>query len=192
MAALLTFEDIGGRCCGPHVHCGPLLTDMLADSGTSIQNYAGAGGYEVARRAVFHSPLEVIQMIEESGLRGRGGGGFPTAHKWKLVAESESSERYFICNANAGQPGGLKEQLLICASPHRVVEATLLAAHAVTATTAIICLPWHLESEAVLLENALQEASAKSFVGENAFGSGRTLNILIYRLPKGYVIGEET
>lgn len=192
MAGGFGFDEIGGYGCNPHVQTGPLLDDILSNAGISIHDYAATGGYAVARSATLRNPLEIIQTIDEAGLRGRGGGGFPTGHKWRLVAESESSERYFICNANAGQPGGLKERFLIRASPHRVLESMLLAAHAISATTAIICLPQHLETETALLENALQEATSTGIVGPNAFGSGRRFNILICQAPTGYVGGEET
>jgi NADH-quinone oxidoreductase subunit F len=192
MAVLFDFNEISGSGCSPYVQSGPLLDDVLSNSGTAIADYTGMGGYEVARRATLRPPLEIIQRIDEAGLRGRGGGGFPTGHKWKLVAESESPERYFICNANAGQPGGLKERFLIRANPHRILESLLLAAHAVSATTAIICLPHHLESETALLEHALQEAADKGYVGSNAFGSDRTFNILICQSPTEYITGEET
>ena len=192
MADAFTFDEVGSHGYSPHVQSGPLLDDILSNAGASIGDYVRAGGYEVARNATLRSPLEVIQTIDEAGLRGRGGGGFPTGHKWKLVAESESPERYFICNANASQPGGTKERFLIQASPHRVLESMLLAAHAISATAAIICLPQHLERETALLENALEEATTKSIAGRNGFGATRRPNIFICQTPTGYISGEET
>jgi NADH-quinone oxidoreductase subunit F len=176
----------------PYVHYGPLLRDFPSGSETHLGAYQQTGGYEVARRVISRHPLEVIQGIEDSRLRGRAGAGFPTGHKWKIVATSSSSEKYFICNANAGQPGGFKERFLLRASPHRIIESMLLALHALSATTAVLLLPKHFGPEADLLEIALREAQAKGLAGEDAFGSGRRLNIVIYQSWGGYISGEET
>jgi NADH-quinone oxidoreductase subunit F len=184
-----TFEKLGNDCWKPHVQRGPLLHDFLSSASRHINE---TGGYEVARSALSLTPATIIQSIEEAGLRGRGGGGFPTGHKWKLVAESAASERYFICNANAGQPGGFKERFLLRTNPHRIIESLALAAIALNATTAIVFLPQHFGLEARLLEEALQEASANGLVGENAFGLGRPLNIAVYRAFGRYITGEET
>ncbi|HLJ87239.1 MAG TPA: NADH-ubiquinone oxidoreductase-F iron-sulfur binding region domain-containing protein [Candidatus Angelobacter sp.] len=191
MANSLAWEEIDDSH-NFYVKQGPLLADILSNAATSIDRYLELGGYQVAGRAILQNPLEIIRMVEEAGLRGRGGGGFPTGHKWRLVAESESPERYLICNANAVQPGGLKERFLIRTSPHRVLESVLLAAHAVGATTAIISLPYHLEPETALLERALEEATSKGFAGQRSFGSARALHILICQSPSSYITGEET
>src|SRR5205823_2147430 len=145
--------------------------DLLNNKGEDLEQYCRQGGYEVVRRACFVEPMKLVEMIEEAGLRGRSGGGFPTGHKWRQIAECNHSEKYFICNANAGQPGGFKESFLLRSNPHRIIEALLLAAHTLGVTTAILCIPHALQKEADLLEHALQEVMEQGFAGENAFGS---------------------
>ncbi len=188
----LAFENVSGDDLKPYVHRGPLLKDLLSSASTQCGTDNGAEGYDELRRALGLTPASIIDMINAAGLRGRGGGGFPTGHKWNLVAQAQNKERYFICNANAGQPGGFKESFLIQSNPHRIIEATLLAAYAMSATTALICLPSHLETEARLLENAAGDAHAKYFAEANLGRVEKAPSIIVYRVPRSYITGEET
>ena len=171
---------------GPHVHRGPLIESLLSNAAGSFDDYVRLGGYDVSRR-IMQSPdrEESIQILEEAGLRGRAGGGYPTAHKWWLVSRQEDEEKYFICNANAGQAGGFKERYLLNANPRRIVEAVVTAALVVGARTAFIALPPQFSAEAQTLEEAIKEATAPGFIREG-------LQVYVYRSLGGYIIGEET
>jgi NADH-quinone oxidoreductase subunit F len=193
MNGRLKLKRIGTNGLQPHVHPGPLLTDFLSGAGGSLEEYLRSGGYEVARRVASQTTSdEAIQSLEEAGLRGRAGGGYPTAHKWWLVARQEAEEKYFICNANAGQPGGFKERFLLSANPHRVIEAVITGALAVGAGHALIAIPRQLTEQVRALEEALGEARRHGFVGDDIFNSGTRLELSIYRTTGEYIIGEET
>lgn len=177
----------------PHVHPGPLLEDLLSQPAPDLAAYLRGGGYETARRVIrTGTPGEVMSEVDRAGLRGRAGGGFPTSQKWWMVSKKESKEKYFICNANAGEPGGFKQHFLITASPHRLIEAALLAAFAVGAETGVIFLPEHFSSEARLLEQARREALEQGLLGRNVFGSNFSCELVVYRGMGGYISGEET
>lgn len=186
-------EKITGNDTAFSVFRGPLLRDLLADSSHSLDSYIKRGGYALARRIIQESAAsDVIDQIATAGLRGRAGGGFPTAQKWFQVSRSVAKEKYFICNAHSGQPGGFKERFLIQANPHRLIEATLIAAFAVGAETAFIFLPEHFSSEAHLLDTARREALNGGLIGRNVMGSHFSCNLVIYRGLGGYISGEET
>src|SRR4051812_46901673 len=116
MIGRIKLENISSNDLRPHVHAGPLINDLLSSAAGSVDDYVRLGGYDVARRIAHEgTPDAAIRCLDDAGLRGRGGGGYPTAHKWWLVSQHESPEKYFICNANAGQPGGFKERFLLTA-----------------------------------------------------------------------------
>lgn len=193
MPGQIKLKRIGADGLQPHVHPGPLLTGVLSSAAATLDEYVLKGGYEVARRVASQaSPDEVIQTLDEAGLRGRAGGGYPTAHKWWLVARQEAAEKYFVCNANAGQPGGFKERFLLGANPHLVVEAVVTGALAVGAVRALIALPVQLSEQARLLEAAAAEARGRGFLGDDVFGSGRRVEVNVFRTPGDYINGEET
>ncbi len=193
MNGRIRLQRIGTDAPGAHIHPGPLTSDILSGAARALDDYLASGGYEVARRVAHTAAFdEVIQILDDAGLRGRAGGGYPASHKWWLVARQEADEKYFVCNANAGQPGGFKERFLLGASPHRVVEAVVTGALAVGAGHAFIALPRQLAEQSRLLESAVAEARARGFVGEDVFGSGRRLEVSVYRTPGTYIVGEET
>jgi len=193
MHGQIKLKRIGTDGLQPHLHPGPLMTDFLSGAAGTIEEYVQLGGYEVARRVALQMTSdEVIQSLEDAGLRGRAGGGYPTSHKWWLVARQEAAEKYFICNANAGQPGGFKERFLLSANPHRIIEAVITGALAVGASHVLIALPRQLTEQAHVLEKALGQARQYGFVGDGVFNSGTRLDVSVYRTTGEYIIGEET
>jgi len=188
MTGRINLESLSSNELKPHIHPGPLIKDLLSNTAGSLDDYVRLGGYEVARRVAHEGRDEAIQTLDEAGLRGRGGGGYPTAHKWWLVSQHESPEKYFICNANAGQAGGFKERFLLTANPHRIVEAVVTGALAVNATVAIIALPPHLNAEAQTIEAAINEARGRGLI----FGRQKSLEVIVYKTLGSYIIGEET
>ena len=187
MTGQINLERINNNEFRPHVEAGPLIESLLSDTVGSFDQYVRLGGYGVAGRLAQSADFErAIQELDEAGLRGRAGGGYPTAHKWWLVSRHDDEEKYFICNANAGQPGGFKERYLVNANPRRIVEAVVTGALVVGARTAFIALPPQFSAEARLLEDAIREATNAGFIGQ-----GR-LEVFVYRSLGGYIIGEET
>lgn len=172
---------------------GPLLADMLASSSISAKDYSDKGGYETLKKLINNDNFdEAISELEEARLRGRAGGGYPTAHKWWLTAKSESPEKVFICNANSGSPGSFKERFLLRSNPHQIVEAVACGAAAIGAETAFIALPPDMGFEFDLLEKAVTEAEENNFLGEGIFQSGKSLRVIIYKTLNKYIVGEET
>jgi len=193
MTGRIKFERISSSELRPHVHAGPLISDLLAGAGASLDDYVRLGGYQVARRIASEStPDEAIRCLEDSGLRGRAGGGYPAAHKWWLVSQHESPEKYFICNANAGQAGGFKERFLLRANPQRLVEAVVCGALTVGANVAFIALPPQLSAEAEMLQTAVDDARRQGFVGHDVFGTTRRVDVIVYKTLGAYITGEET
>jgi NADH:ubiquinone oxidoreductase subunit F (NADH-binding) len=183
------WAPVGEQRLPLRIYPGPLLADFLAGAGGGLDKYFHQGGYQLARQILAAMrPAEVIEKIDASGLRGRGGGGFPTGLKWSQVAHSPHPEKYFVCNAHAGQPGGFKERFLLEANPHRVIEAAIIAAFAVGAKAAILYLGGGLDGAERSLLAALDEAREAALVGPLAGAP----DVLIYRSPGGYITGEET
>ncbi len=177
----------------PYLHAGPVIESLLSIQASSIDECVRLGGYEVARRVISEmTEEEVLVELDRSSLRGRAGGGFPTAHKWWLVSQNNAAEKYFICNANAVAPGSLKERFILNLSPHAVIEAVIIGAYAARAKTAFIFLPQHFAQEEQLLNSALRGARDRGFIGTDIFGQGKEIDLIIYRSLGGYVTGEET
>lgn len=161
-----------------------------------MDGYVAGGGYQALSKALKEmQPSEVIREIKASGLRGRGGGGFPTGEKWEsLFKSSKKGEqtRYVICNAAEGEPGTYKDRSLIRSNPHQLIEGVILASYAVGAHEAYIYVNSHEGREGKILETALAEAKEKGFTGNNILGSGFNLEIKSFNAPDSYVAGEET
>lgn len=177
----------------PFINKGPLLKDISSESDNSLQEYIESGGLKVFKNLLSKSNArKIIRELEKSKLRGRAGGGYPLAHKWWLVRNSKSKEKYFICNANSGSPGGFKEKYLINLNPYRVIEAVAAGALVVGAETGIIAIPPLLSDEANILNKVIQELERNKFLGSNVLGSGKNIKISVFETPGEYITGEET
>lgn len=193
MTGRIKLERTSSSELQPHIHSGPLIKDLRSNAAGSLEDYVRLGGYEVARRiAHMGTHDEAIRCLDDAGLRGRGGGGYPTAHKWWLVSQHESPEKYFICNANAGQAGGFKERFLLTANPHRIVEAVITGALTVNANVAFIAVPPQLSAETQKVEAAVNDARRHGFIGRDIFGTPNRLDVIVYKSLGSYIIGEET
>jgi NADH:ubiquinone oxidoreductase subunit F (NADH-binding) len=133
-----------------------------------------------------------LEMMERAGVRGRGGGGFPTGHKWWLVLSAEAQERFFVCNANFNPGSPTKEGWFIRTNPDKVVEAATLAAYCTGAQTAFIALPESASEEVIALENAIHDAYAGGALGQNVLGSNWALDLKVVKTPDVHIAGEET
>ena len=159
----------------------------------SIQDYIAAGGYSgMARALVEMQPSAVISEIVESGLRGRGGGGFPTGKKWAFAAAQESDEKFVICNADEGDPGAFMDRAVLEGDPHSVLEAMVIAGYAVGAGRGVIYIRAEYPLAIERLRIAIDQAHAWGLLGEDLFGSGFDFDIDIKYGAGAFVCGEET
>jgi len=158
----------------------------------SIDEYIKAGGYEAQKKALTKEPEHIIEEITKSGLRGRGGAGFPTGIKWKLAREAVSDEKYIICNADEGDPGAFMDRNILEGDPHAVLEGMVIGAFAMGARHGIIYVRAEYPLAIKRLNIALHQALDRGFLGEDILGSGFSLNIQIKEGAGAFVCGEET
>lgn len=187
--SLNALAGVGGGPVVQEVIVQGRLLDELAEGGRNgLDGYLLAGGYATLSRALAGGEDEALARLTASGLRGRAGGGFPTAVKWSQVRRNPAPAKVFVCNANTGQPGGGKEAVLIGLNPHAVIEAVALAACIVGARVAFIHLGSSLSHEHTLLKSALVEASARGCLGD----AEHAVELRIELSDAGYLAGEET
>jgi len=174
----------------------PLTGAMRADGEPlGLAQYEAAGGYAALRRALGGMrPAEVIQVVREANLRGRGGAGFGTGLKWSFVPQGENAPRprYLLANADELEPGTFKDRLLLEGNPHLVIEGVILAAYAIQAEVAYIFVRWAYRRAAAILRHAMEEARAAGYLGENILGSGYGLRLFLHSSAGRYICGEET
>jgi NADH-quinone oxidoreductase subunit F len=160
-----------------------------------IRAYEQRGGYAAARDAVQHlTPPEVQARVKDSGLRGRGGAGFPTGQKWSFVPMGPSAPhpKYLVVNADEMEPGTFKDRLLMEGDPHQLVEGVILSAFAIEADVAYIFLRWAYTLAATRIERAIAEAYAAHYLGPKIFGSDYHLELYVHVSAGRYICGEET
>lgn len=171
----------------------PRVLQKLDGPPWDIEPYLRVGGYEAWRKCVKGlGPEEIVDLIKRSGLRGRGGAGFPTGTKWDKVLHHRIAERYFVCNAGEHEPGTFKDRYLLKQSPHQLLEGCLIAAHTVGAKASFIYINHEYEEEHANMAKAMDQARAKGFLGKNVLGSGLDLELELFSGQGSYVAGEET
>jgi NADH:ubiquinone oxidoreductase subunit F (NADH-binding)/Pyruvate/2-oxoacid:ferredoxin oxidoreductase delta subunit len=159
----------------------------------SIEEYIARGGYKAYLNALkIFSRAELCDFIEKSGLRGRGGGGFPTGKKWKFALGTEADQKYLICNADEGDPGAFMDRAVIEGDPHRLLEGMALAAYAIGATKAYVYIRAEYPLAIERLVIAIAQAKEYGLLGKNIFETGIDLDIVIKKGAGAFVCGEET
>ncbi len=158
----------------------------------SIEEALEHGVYDGLKKALQSQPAAVLDLVEQSGLQGRGGAGFPVGRKWRFVANEKRTPRYIICNADESEPLIFKDRVLIDTNPHQLLEGMIVGGFACGASEAWIYIRGEYEYQAQRLENAIRQAEAKNLLGENILGSGFSFKIHIHRGAGAYVCGEET
>ena len=159
----------------------------------SITEYIAVNGYEACGKALTEmTPEEVIAVVKKSGLRGRGGAGFPTGLKWELTRKAVGDKKYVICNADEGDPGAFMDRSLLEGDPHRIIEGMIIAAYAIGAGEGYIYVRAEYPLAIRRLEIALKQAKEYGFLGEDIFGSGFSFNLKIKKGAGAFVCGEET
>jgi len=160
-----------------------------------LKGYEAAGGYRAARKALLSmAPRNLTALVKASGLRGRGGAGFPTGQKWEFLPMGPDAPRpkYLCCNADEMEPGTFKDRLLMEGDPHQLVEALILTAYAVQAEVCYVFVRWAYAKSARLLEKAVAEAVEAGLAGRNILGTGFNLDIRVHSSAGRYMCGEET
>jgi NADH-quinone oxidoreductase subunit F len=157
-----------------------------------IDCYVKSGGYEELKKALTMKPSEIVNEVKASGLRGRGGAGFPCGVKWGFIKPDAPKPVYLICNADESEPGTFKDRYIIHQDPHQLLEGTIISCYAVGAHLAYIYIRGEFPEGAKILEQAIEEARAKNFLGANILGSGFDLEIYVHRGAGAYICGEET
>lgn len=159
----------------------------------SLKEYEQAGGYQALRKVLKDLPPDVvIEMVKKSGLRGRGGAGFPTGVKWGFIPKDHPGPKYLCCNADESEPGTFKDRQLMERDPHQMLEGMVITCLAIGAQTAYIYIRGEFRLGAKILWQAIEEAKAAGYVGENILGSGKTVNIYVHQGAGAYICGEET
>jgi len=159
----------------------------------SIDEYISVGGYSALQKALQKmTPQEVINEVKKSGLRGRGGAGFPTGTKWEFVAKEKSTPKYLICNADEGDPGAFMDRSVLESDPHSVIEGMIIGAYAVGASEAYIYCRAEYPLAVVRLRKSIEEARKRGFLGSNILGSNLSFDIHLKEGAGAFVCGEET
>jgi NADH-quinone oxidoreductase subunit F len=158
-----------------------------------LEVYEADGGYQAARRALTEfQPTQLIELVKSSGLRGRGGAGFPTGVKWGFLPKDNPKPRYLCVNADESEPGTFKDRQIIEGNPHLMIEGIVISAFAIQSHTAYIYIRGEFAYGAKLLDAALAEAYAKGHLGKNIYGTGFDLDVHVHRGAGAYICGEET
>ncbi len=171
----------------------PVLSDNWdADRAWTLPAYERGGGYRAVRKALRMQPEEVVQLVKDSGLRGRGGAGFPTGLKWGFIPQDNPNPKYLVVNADESEPGTCKDIPLMLASPHTLVEGVIISAYAIRAGTAFIYVRGEVLHVVRRLQAAVAEAYAAGYLGKNIQGSGYDLDLVVHVGAGAYICGEET
>jgi NADH-quinone oxidoreductase subunit F len=159
----------------------------------TLDAYVGHGGYQAARAVLGKmAPADVIEAVKRSGLRGRGGAGFPCGVKWGFIPKGSAKPVYLVVNGDESEPGTFKDRMLIEEEPHQILEGILLASYAIGCHTAFMYCRGEFVHGARVLRRAIEEAYAAGFFGRNILGSGFDLEVIPHRGAGAYICGEET
>src|SRR5881409_948984 len=171
-----------------------LLKNMETPGYTgSLADYERTGGYQALKKVLGKiPPTEVTDIVKKSGLRGRGGAGFPTGVKWTFLPKDYQGPKYLCCNADESEPGTFKDRQLIERDPHQMMEGMAIACYAIGSETAYIYIRGEFALGARIVEQALGEARAKGYIGQNILGTGVNIEMWLHRGAGAYICGEET
>ncbi|MVZ66771.1 NADH-quinone oxidoreductase subunit NuoF [Sphingobacterium sp. DK4209] len=170
-----------------------LLEHIHVPGINTLAVYREKGGYRAVEKALkTMSPEDVVEEVKKSGLRGRGGAGFPTGMKWSFLAKPEGVPRYLVCNGDESEPGTFKDRYLMNNIPHALIEGMIVSSYALGANTSYIYIRGEMMPQIRIIENAIQEAKAAGWLGKNILGTGYDLEIYVQPGGGAYICGEET
>jgi len=171
----------------------PLLTKYVREPNSfTLDFYLRHEGYDGLKKALAQTPEQIVEIVKASGLRGRGGAGFPTGMKWQFVDRKSNKPRYIACNADESEPGTFKDHLVMERNPHLLIEGCAIACYAIGAKVAYIYIRGEFFHVQHVLERALEEAYGHGLLGKNILGSGFNCDVYIHRGAGAYEAGEET
>jgi NADH-quinone oxidoreductase subunit F len=169
-----------------------LLENIKAPGINTIEGYRANGGYKSLEKALKMKPEEIVEEVKKSGLRGRGGAGFPTGMKWGFIAKPEGVPRHLVCNADESEPGTFKDRFLMQTKPHILIEGMIISSYALGSNTSFIYIRGELLYVYHILEKAIAEAYAAGYLGKNIMGTGYDLDLFVQPGGGAYICGEET
>ncbi|MEO8578639.1 MAG: NADH-quinone oxidoreductase subunit NuoF [Gemmatimonadales bacterium] len=180
----------------PH-HSHPRETTVLTkyfgeNEARTLDGWKKRGGYKALEKALGMQPADIVNVVKESGLRGRGGAGFPTGVKWSFMKPGDGKPHYLCCNADESEPGTFKDRELMRWTPHAVVEGCAIGAYAIGAETAYVYIRGEFTEPLHWMELAVKEAYAAGILGKNAMGSGKRIDVHVHKGAGAYICGEET
>ncbi len=159
----------------------------------TMKTYKANGGYQALAKALKEiAPQDIVEEVKKSGLRGRGGAGFPTGMKWSFLAKPEGKPRYLVCNADESEPGTFKDRYLMSRLPHLLIEGMIISSYALGANTSYIYVRGEMMPVIRILERAVAEAKLAGFLGKNILGSSFDHEIVVHPGAGAYICGEET
>ncbi len=171
----------------------PVLLARIEKPGSeTLASYRADGGYKALETALRLTPKDVIQLVKDSGLRGRGGAGFPCGLKWSFLPEGHPGPVYLCVNADESEPGTFNNRVLMERDPHQILEGIAIACHAIRSNTAYIYLRYEFGRSYRALKNAIEECRANGLLGQNILGSNFQLDVHLHRGAGAYICGEET
>jgi NADH:ubiquinone oxidoreductase subunit F (NADH-binding) len=171
---------------------GILFPQGVPEGRETLEQYRARGGYQALAKAVQSPSEEIVKIVTDAGLRGRGGAGFPTGKKWQLTREAPGEPRYLVLNGGEDEPGSKKDRVLLENLPHLVLEGTILAAYAIGATKAYLYINARYDAALKSVNDALAEAKNAGYWGDHLLGSPFSLEIEVVPAPHNYVAGEDT
>ena len=171
----------------------PVLTrNVFNAAALTVDGYRKGGGYEGLSKALAMEPDAVIDLVKKSGLRGRGGAGFPAGLKWSFIPKGSDRPKYLVCNADESEPGTFKDRLLMEKDPHQLIEGCAICCWAVRASTCYIYIRGEYTHANDVMEQAIKEAYEAGILGDNVMGSGFKLDVYMHQGAGAYICGEET
>jgi NADH-quinone oxidoreductase subunit F len=170
-----------------------LLRNVDVPEGHLLSTYEAGGGYRALRKALGeYTPDEIVDLVKDSNLRGRGGAGFPTGMKWSFVPKAAGKPKYLCCNADEGEPGTFKDRIIMERDPHQLIEGLAVSAYAIGAETAYVYIRGEYVTAIRRMEQAIAEAHENGYLGTGILGSNFNFMVYIHRGAGAYICGEET
>jgi NADH-quinone oxidoreductase subunit F len=177
----------------PHPRETVVLSKYFGDpEARTLAGWRARGGYRALEQALGMDPVAITNVVKESGLRGRGGAGFPTGLKWSFMKLGDGRPHYLCCNADESEPGTFKDREIMRWTPHALIEGCAIASYAIGAETCYIYIRGEFTDPLFFMEAAIDEARAAGIIGKNAMGTGKTVDVWVHKGAGAYICGEET
>jgi NADH-quinone oxidoreductase subunit F len=176
-----------------HKREAPVLSEHFGEEDArTLAGWKKRGGYTALEKALAMSPADIVNVVKESGLRGRGGAGFPTGMKWSFMKPGDGKPHYLCCNADESEPGTFKDREIMRWTPHALVEGCAIGSYAIGAETCYIYIRGEFTEPLYWMNRAVKEAYDAGILGKNAMGSGKRVDVYVHKGAGAYICGEET